>query len=209
MTVSDNAAALPLARSLVSAFRREPVPACAASTPGSTQGASRAWSVTRCSGLALIAAWLPWQALAADGAGCLPPQRALFSCSTGSKTVSVCGSPDLSANSGSLQYRFGSPQAVELAYPPAGADWRKLTRAGTLIYSGGGGAFLAFDNRPFRYIVYTAVGRGWGSKAGVVVEKDRKRIASLACKGEVTSELGPDLFSMAGIAEFDENFELP
>ena len=165
--------------------------------------------MTRCSGLAVIVALLPLLALAADDAGCLPPERTLFSCNTGNKTVAVCGSPGLSTSSGSLQYRFGSPSAGGLSYPPTGADWRKLTRAGTLIFSGGGGAFLAFDNTPFRYIVYTAVGRGWGSKAGVVVEKDRKSIASLACKGEVMSELGPDLFSTAGIAESDESFELP
>jgi len=152
---------------------------------------------------------LPLHAPAAEAAGCMPPQRALFSCSTGTKTISVCGSQDLTANSGQLQYRFGHPAAVELSYPPAGADWRAVTHGGTLMFSGGGGAFLAFTNAPYRYIVYSAVGQGWGSKAGVVVEKDRKQIASLPCKGKATSELGPDLFSQAGIEEAADGFELP
>jgi hypothetical protein len=78
-----------------------------------------------------------------------------------------------------------------------------------LTFSGGGGAFLAFARARHRYVVYSAVGRGWGSKAGAVVEKDGKRIAILACRGEAMSQLGPDLFSRAGIAPADEDFELP
>jgi len=151
---------------------------------------------------------LALRAHAAGVADCVPPQTTLFSCSTGTKTISVCGSQDLTANSGLLQYRFGRPAVVELSYPPADADWRKVTRGGTLMYSGGGGAFLAFTNAPYRYIVYSAVGQGWGSKAGVVVEKDGKQIVSLTCQDQPTSELGPDLFSKAGIEEADDGFEL-
>lgn len=127
----------------------------------------------------------------------------------GTKAVSVCGSPDLTADSGFLQYRFGRLAALELSYPPAGTDWRKVTHGGTLMFSGGGGAFLAFTNAPFRYVVYSATGRGWGSKAGVVVEKNGRKIASLACKGKVKSELGPELFSAAGIETADDSFVLP
>ena len=156
-----------------------------------------------------IMAVLALPALAAEGAHCVSPERAVFSCTTGAKTISVCRSQDLSANSGELQYRFGRPGAVELSYPPAGPVWRKHTRRGTLTFSGGGGAFLAFANPPYRYIVYTAVGQGWGSKAGVVVEKNGRRIASFPCSGKPASELGPDLFSQAGIAEAEDGFELP
>jgi hypothetical protein len=151
---------------------------------------------------------LPMHA-AAETTICGSPQRALFSCSTGTKTASICASRDLTASAGFLQYRFGRPTAVELSYPPAGADWRKVARGGTFMFSGGGGAFLAFTNVPYRYIVYSAVGRGWGSKAGVIVEKGGKRVTSLACKGKATSGLGPDLFSKAGIEVDDGSFEVP
>ena len=164
----------------------------------------------RKSGLAvLIVAVTPMHAPAVEATGCAPPQRALFSCSTGTKTISVCGSKDPTANSGLLQYRFGRPAVAELIYPPAGVDWRTVTRGGTLVFSGGGGAYVAFARAPYRYIVYAALGQGWGSRAGVVVEKDRKQIASLACKGTTTSELGPELFAEAGIEEADDGFELP
>ena len=158
---------------------------------------------------AVIFALFPLHAEAVRATNCAPSQRALFSCSTGTKTISVCGSTDWSANSGLLQYRFGRPVAVEFSYPPAGADWRSIVRGGTLMFSGGGGAFLSFTKVPYRYTVYSATGQGWGSKAGVVVEKDGKRIASLACKGNVTSELGPDLFSKAAIEVADDSFKLP
>jgi hypothetical protein len=154
-------------------------------------------------------AMLPLQLLAVDVSHCVPPTRAVFSCSTGTKTVSVCQSPDLTASSGVLQYRFGRPPLLDLSYPPAGADWRAVTRGGTLTYSGGGGAFLAFTNASYRYIVYSKFGKIWGTKAGVVVEKDGKRIASLACKGEPVSELGPGLFEEANIKEAEFVFEPP
>lgn len=150
------------------------------------------------------------RALAAGPSHCATKQRTIFSCSTtGRKTVSVCASPDLSASAGSLQYRFGRTRAAEWAYPAIDTDWRSVTRAGVLMFSGGGGAYLAFANAPYRYIVYSAVGQGWGSKAGVVVEKGGKRVSSLRCKGGETSELGPDLFASAGIAEDSSTFELP
>lgn len=148
-------------------------------------------------------------AAAAEPTRCPAPQRPVFSCSTGTKTVAVCASADLSSTAGTLQYRFGRPRAVELAHPDAGADWRAVTRGKTLAYSGGGGAFLSFDKAPYRYVVYTAIGRGWGERAGVLVEKNGRRIASLRCKRPVVSELGPDLFSKAGIAEADADIELP
>ena len=133
----------------------------------------------------------------------------MFSCSTGRKTVSVCATPDLSASAGSVQYRFGLRGAPELVFPPAGADWRKVTRGAVLTFAGGGGSYLAFANGPYRYVVYTAIGRGWGTKAGVTVEKNGKRVATFPCKEKETSELGPDLFAKAGIAEDTEPFDLP
>ena len=171
--------------------------------PNSVSGAS-----VRSVAAGAVAA-LPLHVLAVDGSHCVPPERALFSCSVGARTVSVCQTADLTAPSGALQYRFGRPAALELSYPPAGADWRAVTRGGTLAYSGGGGAWLAFTNAPYRYIVYSAVGKGWGSKAGVAVEKNGRRIASFRCSGKPASELGPGLFSQAGIAEVEDGFELP
>lgn len=169
--------------------------------------------VSRCAGrrLALVATLLTvLPSGAATGAShCSAEEETLFTCSTGRKLISVCASRDLSASSGFLQYRFGPPAAPELVYPPTNADWRAVTRSSVLTYAGGGGAYLAFSRGPYRYVVYTAIGRGWGTKAGVVVEKGGKRVADLRCTSKETSELGPDLFARAGIAEDPGSFDLP
>jgi hypothetical protein len=144
----------------------------------------------------------------AAAAHCSSAEQTLFSCSTGSKIVSVCATQDLSAGAGAVQYRFGPMGSPELRHPPA-ADWRRSTRGGVLTFAGGGGAYLAFARGPYRYVVYTAIGRGWGEKAGVVVEKSGKRVASLRCRDKEISELGPDLFARAGIIEDTAGFDLP
>lgn len=158
--------------------------------------------------LPALATVLVCSAAKAGSSQCTEDEAVLFCCKTGEKLVSVCAS-DLSADSGSLQYRFGPEGAPEIRLPPAARDWRKLVKSGTLTYSGGGGAYLAFENPPYRYIVYTAIGRGWGEKAGVAVEKDGKLVSNLPCAGEPTSELGPDLFSSAGIPGDSKGFDLP
>ena len=91
---------------------------------------------------------------------CAVGERVVFSCAVGAKTVSVCAAGDLSSTGGTLRYRFGLMGQPEITYPPEGA-WRDVTRAGRWIFSGGGGAWLAFNRAPFRYVVYTAIGRGW------------------------------------------------
>ena len=146
---------------------------------------------------------------AAGASHCSAKEETLFSCRTGAKTVSVCASPDLSANAGSLQYRFGRLGAAELLYPTAETNWRQVTRGGVLTFAGGGGSFLSFARGPYRYVVYTAIGKGWGQKAGVVVEKGGKRVTSLSCTDKETSDVGPDLFARAGIAEDPAGFDLP
>lgn len=139
---------------------------------------------------------------------CAPSESVIFSCAVGAKIVSVCGVGKLSSTAGSLSYRFGPPGKPEIDYPPAGT-WRDVTRSGTWMFSGGGGAWLAFHRDAFRYIVYTAIGRGWGEKTGLAVEQNGKLLANLPCHGKPDSELGPDFFGKAGIVEDDKDFDLP
>lgn len=160
---------------------------------------------------ALFALFQPHAAAAAASVAshCTAHERTLFACRTGTKLLSVCASANLGKDSGFVQYRFGTPGHTELVLPMAGTDWRAAIRAGSLMFSGGGGAYLAFANPPYRYVVYTAFGRGWGNKEGVVVERRGRRIASRPCTGEATSVLGPELFEGAAIVEDTSGFELP
>ena len=158
--------------------------------------------------LAAAACLASQPALATEAAACPAPSHAVFACSTGTKRVVVCASSDLSASAGGLQYRFGQRERAELIFPADVAAWRAVTRASTLSFSGGGGAVLAFDKPPYRYAVYTAIGRGWGSRAGVLVTKNGRKFASLTCRGHVDSDLGPEFFKRAGIEAGANDFEL-
>lgn len=140
---------------------------------------------------------------------CTPDEQVVFQCDIGARRVAVCASRGLGAQGGQLQYRYGRPAAVELAYPSADTPWRDVTRGGTLMFSGGGGAWLAFTRGEHRYVVYTAIGQGWGDKAGVVVERGGRRLAVLGCTRPPVSDIGPDLFERAGIPTLEEGFELP
>jgi hypothetical protein len=140
---------------------------------------------------------------------CTVREQTWFTCPAGAKIVSVCATRGPSGDVRSVQYRYGPAAAAEISYPRAGTDWRAATRAGVLTFSGGGGAYLTFTRPPYRYVVYTAIGRGWGEKAGVVVERSGRRIASLPCTAKETSKLGPDVFGEAGIAEDAAGFDLP
>jgi hypothetical protein len=77
------------------------------------------------------------------------------------------------------------------------------------MFSGGGGAYLRFINGKYNYIVYSAIGRGWGTKDGVSVEKDNKMITHSKCRDVPISILGEDFFSRAGLGSDGNEFELP
>jgi len=141
---------------------------------------------------------------------CLADEAVIFSCYTGKKLISVCASKDLSATTGYMQYRFGPKGAPEIVYPPSKEHPRNYTEAGVLTFAGGGGAYLRFKKEQYGYVVYTAIGRGWGQKAGLVVEKNNKSVSNLKCnKAAATSELGPDLYEKAGLPKDQKDFDLP
>jgi hypothetical protein len=140
---------------------------------------------------------------------CAPDEPILFACATGKKAVAVCVSSDRSPTAGALQYRFGPLGAPELRWPERPQRPPSGITAGTLAFSGGGGAYLRFTQGAYAYVVYTAIGKGWGEKAGVVVEKNGQSVAHLSCIGPVVSELGPEAFERAGLPEDDQGFDLP
>ena len=156
-------------------------------------------------GLVLLAAG---SGQAATSTHCTANERIVFSCATDVKVVSVCASGDLTQSGGSLSYRFGPLGRPEISYPSSGAP-RDVVKAGRWVFAGGGGAWLAFHRSPYRYIVYSAIGRGWHERAGLAVEKDGRLLTNLRCRGMPISELGPDFFSSAGISDDEAPFDLP
>jgi hypothetical protein len=141
---------------------------------------------------------------------CLGNEDNIFSCSAGQKLISVCASKDLAADHGYLQYRFGLPNKVELAVPAGRAvSPANSAVSGRLTFSGGGGAYLRFKSGDYEYAVYTAIGKGWGEKDGVAIEKSGKRLSHVSCKDEPVSKLGDEFFTKAGLKEDKKDFDLP
>ncbi len=134
----------------------------------------------------------------------------VFSCGAGKKVISVCASKDVAADRGYLQYRFGATQKVELTVPATkSVPPAKSAIAGNLSFSGGGGAYLRFPAGDYEYIVYTAIGKGWGEKDGVAIEQKRKRRGHVSCTDEPVSKMGVEFFTRAGLSEDKDEFELP
>ena len=170
-------------------------------------------------GFALLALVLSSShAFAAGPTLCKADELVVFSCSTGARIASVCASRDISKTGGFMQYQFGRTDGVELAFPDPGARPADVFSSGTLMFSGGGGAWLRLGKAPFSYTVFTAIGK-WGRSgspadvAGVAVAKDGKEFANFPCRkaSAAASELGPDFFDKLGLKASNsaDDFEIP
>lgn len=146
------------------------------------------------------------------GSLCSRAEAVVFACRAGARTVSVCAGPG--AGGGTVQYRIGRPGAApELVLPKAPGRAGEVASGDSLMFSGGGGAWLRFANGPYAYTVYSAIGR-WGpggtpaEKAGVLVEKGGERVANLRCTGgEAAVDAG--WMSAAGVRPDARGFDLP
>ncbi len=145
----------------------------------------------------------------AAGSHCTEAEETVFSCSLERKIVSVCASKPLTTQSGYVQYRFGGAGKPEFMFPKTDISPKSVIQARTLMFSGGGGAYLRFNRGAISYVVYTAIGKGWGVKDGVAVERKGKTIAHFDCKDVPVSEMGEAFFTRAGLPEDAQEFELP
>ena len=141
---------------------------------------------------------------------CLKDEDTIFNCSTGKKVISVCASKDVTPEHGYLQYRFGPPAKVEITIPASrSVPPAQSAVAHTVMFSGGGGAFLRFKAGEFEYVVYSAIGRGWGTKDGVAIEKNGKPLTHISCKDAPILGMGDAFFTKAGLKEDTKDFDLP
>lgn len=147
------------------------------------------------------------------GTGCKSGEQLVFGCNTGAnRNVSVCASPDLSPTTGMLEYRFTRKGKIELVVPSASssaADWRTQVKAGQVMYAGGGGAYLRFEENLHGYVVYSATGRGWGQKHGLMVVAPNGKQTVQRCQGAVKTQLGSKLAELAGLQRDTDELELP
>lgn len=114
---------------------------------------------------------------------CAKDEVTYFSCpSSNGRSINLCGKP-----APTLQYRFGRPGRVELAYPAQAQDsvnafwYAHYARAQTDRIE------IRFDNAGVEYVLfdYTEDGR---RQAGVRVTRESKE-TNLTCRGPIRSRL--------------------
>lgn len=107
---------------------------------------------------------------------CTSDEQTIFTCKLKKqKELSVCYKDK------KLEYRFGKSKSVELTLPKRPED--KVTW-NTVMYSGGGGAYVRFENENVSYVVFSKILKGGDESAGVIVFKDKKKAAELICENE-------------------------
>lgn len=114
---------------------------------------------------------------------CDGQEKAVFSCSVISgKMVSLCASPDLSRDTGYLQYRYGrSPGSVELQFPHSTRRADGTFKFMQQYFAKGGTTALSFWVGPFRYSIFRTTSAFGFNGAGIIVSKDSRRVAYMRC----------------------------
>ena len=123
---------------------------------------------------------------------CRAGETTLFACTAGAKRIAVC------ARGGFVQYRYGAPGKLELAYP-ARAGAGQLDRV-QVPYSGGGEAQIGFDRGGLRYVVFSRMIRtGFGPEgnrpvfeSGVMVLQEGKKLSDRRCTRPDDAEIDMD-----------------
>jgi hypothetical protein len=114
--------------------------------------------------LAGLLGCLPAMAFAAGKSLCNANETAVFQCRMKDKLVSRCASRDFSGSNGTLQYRFGLPDKVELNYPQTPQPAQGHFHFSRTAYSGGGATHIRFTNLDYEYILFERTIRtGFGS----------------------------------------------
>lgn len=112
---------------------------------------------------------------------------AVFSCSTqGGKVLSLCGAPPQS-----LQYRFGTPQRVELAFPANPAEGPQRMRLAQYSRYQVQRVTVAFDNEGVAYTLFDGRENGARQAGVAVLLPGAGSERTFLCRGPVTGALAP------------------
>lgn len=160
-------------------------------------GVAGAVSVAACAptvGEAEIASVVP-----ASASLCRTGEQALFQCQAGAKTIALCAGGV--GGERYVQYRFGTPGNVELAYPARGMAG--LARA-NIPFSGGGETQVNFSNGDFQYSVFSRMIRtGFDERgnrpqfsAGVSIFRGGQQLTDHGCTAPVDANFDPATYDL-------------
>lgn len=113
---------------------------------------------------------------------CNDAEMNIISCEIGKKVLSVCGSKDLDDVKGTMQYKFGALDKLDLVYPDKTEHPKKFFKSNRLYSSVEQSLIqeLQFKKSNTSYTVYTQEIKG-KKEAGVIVNINSKDIY-LKCK---------------------------
>lgn len=121
---------------------------------------------------------------------CTADETVLFGCRSGDRMISLCASQGFTSRTGYVQYRFGAPGNVELAWPHARLPASGRFWFSSVTYAGGAEDHLRFVNHGIEYVLFDRMTRtdfGPGGQRepdmaeGVVVRVPGKRPAVTRC----------------------------
>ncbi len=118
---------------------------------------------------------------------CVPAERVYFSCQIGRKTVSLCGSDQITKTSGYLQYRFGRiGKEPELIYPPTQTHPRGQFRDSLVMSAQSYSYEIGFQRGEYSYRIFAdsaarAQSYGWG----IFVSRGEEPSRMLSCTGQI------------------------
>lgn len=140
---------------------------------------------------------------------CAPEEKVVFTCqTTKAKVVSLCGVGATKSEAGYLQYRIGAVGKLpEMVHPALKLPSKEGFQYGTLMYAAGGGTFVQFAKGNYKYVTYSASGKGW-DKSGVSVTQAGKPIAEVLCKKD-EGDLDRDFVEKQGVPRTNDDFEVP
>lgn len=123
-----------------------------------------------------------------DRSLCGVQEKVVFSCYVKKKLVSLCATPEITAKTGRLTYRFGLfGKTPELTYPTVDTTPEDAFSASFMSWPHKDYAAVSFSLADHTYTIYSnnedfgeAPGRSYG--AGVLVGKSKKIVADLWCE---------------------------
>ena len=125
-------------------------------------------------------------ALAAGPNLCQEQEDPLFACQLANKKfVAACGrnDPTLTQGYGSIVYRFGTPDHLELSLPDDPSQFRSITFTdeSTNNKTMEDDQYLRFVHERSNYVLYTALGNGFVLQ-GLAVFRDGRLLTKVSCQ---------------------------
>lgn len=122
---------------------------------------------------------------------CKANEELIFGCEVKDKLVSVCSSKNLTKTTGYVQYRFGTPDNIELVYPKTEISPEGRFFLSSTGYAGGGANMIRFNNDGYEYLIFDSMVRTHfvpdepnypEFKAGIVTRYQGKTTSSRLCE---------------------------